>query len=72
MKDYSIDLSFDNGDSGIVDLKPTVFQDTRKIFEPLRDVTYFRNFSLGSWTIAWPNELDLAPEYMHGLAIGQK
>ena len=34
---YKIALQFDNGESGIVDLKQTIFNDHRKIFEPLRE-----------------------------------
>ncbi|MEN8121287.1 MAG: DUF2442 domain-containing protein [Bacteroidota bacterium] len=71
IKGYSIKLNFDNGDSGIVDLKSSIFNDHRKIFEPLRDIEFFKNFSLDSWTLNWPNEVDFAPEYLYNLAIKQ-
>ena len=69
VKEYSILLNFDNGEKGIVDLKSTIFDDKRKIFEPLRNVDFFKNFSLDSWTINWENELDLAPEFLYDLAM---
>lgn len=72
IKDYSIKLSFDNGESGIIDLESTIFNDHRKIFEPLRDIEFFKSFSLDNWTINWPNEADFAPEYLYDLAINQK
>ena len=68
IKDYSIMLNFDNGRKGLVNLKSTIFNDKRKIFKPLRDIEYFKRFTLGSWTLNWENELDLAPEYLYKLA----
>jgi len=67
ISDYTIKLIFDNGEKGIVDLKPTIFNDKRKIFEPLRNIDFFKNFTLDSWTLVWKNQLDLAPEYLYNL-----
>ena len=67
VKEYSILLNFDNGEKGIVDLKSTIFNDHRKIFEPLRKIEFFKKFSLDSWTIVWENQLDLAPEFLYEL-----
>ena len=60
-------LNFANGKSGIVDLKPTIFNDQRKIFDSLKNIDNFKKFSLDSWTVVWSNELDLAPEYLYSL-----
>lgn len=38
IKGYSIMIGFDNGQKGIVDLKSTIFNDHREIFEPLKDI----------------------------------
>ncbi len=67
ISDYSIKLNFDNGEQGTVDLKATIFNDKRKIIETLRNVDFFKDFSLDSWTLVWKNELDLAPEYLYNL-----
>lgn len=72
IKDYFIMLYFDNGKKGMVDLKATIFNDKRKIFEPLRNVEYFKKFTLGSWTLNWGNELDLSPEYLYELAMDKE
>ena len=71
IKDYFVKLSFNNGVTDVVDLKNSIFNNHRKIFEPLRDVEFFRKFTLDSWTMVWPNEVDFAPEYLYDLAVKQ-
>jgi uncharacterized protein YkvS len=72
LKDYSIILNFNNGERGVVDLKSTIFNDHRKIFESLKEIDNFKKFSLDSWTIVWDNDLDLAPEYLYRLIKKQE
>jgi len=67
ISDFSIMLNFNNGEQGSVNLKATIFNDKRKIFEALRDVDFFKEFKLDSWTLVWKNQLDLAPEYLYSL-----
>lgn len=49
---------------GLVDLKNKL---NDPIFEPLAEIEYFKNFSLNTWTIEWPNGADLAPEFLSHL-----
>jgi Protein of unknown function (DUF2442) len=64
VRDFVVWLRFSDGAEGEVDLAGEL---DGPIFEPLRDVAYFRLFSLNPnvHTIAWPNGADLAPEFLH-------
>jgi hypothetical protein len=67
---YKIFLTFNNGESVLTDLKETVLSDSRKVFFPLRDLEYFRDFKIRLNTITWDNEADFAPEFL--LELGKK
>jgi len=70
--DYKIFLTFDIGQSGLVDSKKTIFKDKRKIFQPLRDKNYFKSFKIKFNTISWDNEADFAPEFLLDFLKKQK
>jgi len=61
---YRVQLSFSDGTTAEVDLKDSL---DGPIFVPLRDVEYFKSFSIVGHTLAWPNGADLAPEYLRSL-----
>ena len=65
IKDYQIELVFSDGLKGKVDLKDEIWGE---VFEPLKDVNYFKNFSLDRWTIGWDCGADFAPEFLYELA----
>ncbi len=71
LEDFKIHILFDNGESGIVDLESSILNDSRKVFEPLKNKDYFKKFSLDNWTIVWPNEFGFAPEFLYELAVKQ-
>ena len=60
---YTVWLRFSDGVEGEIDLAPELHG---PIFEPLRNVEYFRRFlvhpELG--TLVWPNGADFAPEFL--------
>jgi hypothetical protein len=62
---HRVDVSFNDGTSAEIDLSDSL---DGPIFEPLRDVEYFKAFSLVGHTLAWPNGADFAPEYLLSLA----
>jgi hypothetical protein len=63
--DHRVRVSFSDGATEDIDLSDSL---DGPIFEPLRDVKYFRSFSIIGHTLAWPNGADFAPEYLHSLA----
>lgn len=63
--DHRVRVSFNDGVTADIDLSNSL---DGPIFEPLRDVEYFKSFSIIGHTLAWPNGADFAPEYLHSLA----
>ena len=62
---HRVHVWFNDGASAEIDLSQSL---DGPIFEPLRDVEYFRAFTIVGHTLAWPNGADFAPEYLHALA----
>ncbi len=49
-----------------IDLKDEI---EGQIYKPLKDLQYFKTFSLNRWTIEWENGADYSPEFLYQLAI---
>lgn len=60
---HTIWLRFSDGAEGEVDLAHEIHGD---VFEPLKDIEYFRNFQVHPElrTVVWPNGADIAPEFL--------
>ena len=57
---YTLEVLFDNGMGGIVDLSSRLFG---PVFEPLRDPLLFSQVRVDEYgAICWPNGADLAPD----------
>lgn len=69
---YTARVRFEDGLSADVDL--SYLLDYGGVFEPLRDLEYFRRLRADdeAGTIVWPNQADIAPEtlYAHAQAGG--
>ncbi len=65
LDDYKIRLEFSDGRKGVVNLKEMIKSDHRPIVHQLEDLELFKNFKLVHDTISWPNDLDLAPEFLY-------
>ena len=63
LSDFRIWLQFSDGIQGEVDLAAEL---RGPVFEPLRDVAYFRQVRLHPElrTLVWPNGADFAPEFL--------
>ena len=67
INDFKIFLEFNNGISKTVDLKNEL---DGEIFQPLKEINYFKTFLIKFNTIEWDNGADFAPEYLY--QIGKK
>ncbi len=61
VKDFVIHFQFNNGVEKDVNLENELWGE---VFEPLKDLTLFKNFKLNKWTIEWENGADFAPEFL--------
>lgn len=62
---YRIHVTFNDGKSGTIDFLQWL---DGPVFEPLRDLEYFRRFYLDGGTVSWPNGADIAPETLYEAA----
>lgn len=64
VRDYVVWLRFRDGTAGEVDLGPELWGE---VYEPLRDPGFFRQFTVDPrfHTLVWPNDIDIAPEFLH-------
>ncbi|MBL1264813.1 DUF2442 domain-containing protein [Candidatus Methylomicrobium oryzae] len=68
---YRLNLVFDTGESGDVDLRDLVFKYTAAL--PLRDINNFKAFKLDEWaTVVWDCGFDVSPETLYERATGKR
>ena len=65
LEDYRLLLSFNNGERRIVDLSNSL---KGSVYTPLKDISYFKNFSIKFNTVEWENGADFAPEYLYKIS----
>ncbi len=59
---YQLTLEFDNGETGILDMKP--FLDTG-VFKKLKDLNAFKQVYVSFDTVEWASGADLDPEFVY-------
>jgi len=66
--DYKLKIEFEDNEHKLVDLQTHL---DGKIFEPLKDISYFKSVALNKDidTIVWPNNADFSPDFLY--EIGQ-
>ena len=58
---YTVWLAFNDGAEGEIDLSGELYGE---VFEPLKDVEFFKTFTLEGHTLSWSNGADFAPEFL--------
>lgn len=62
LDEYRVLLQFDDGKFKIVDLKNEIWG---PVFEPLKEISYFKKVKTKGGTIVWPNEADFCPDALY-------
>ena len=67
---YKLQLTFDDGKSGVLDCKP--FIEKGGVFSKLRDPEFFKSVQINSelGVLAWDDEIDIAPETVYSIVTG--
>jgi hypothetical protein len=60
--DYTLSLVFENGEKGILDMKPLL---GFGVFSRIRDLDNFKRVRVAFDTIEWDCGVDLDPEYIY-------
>ena len=60
--DYILSVSFDNGESGLLDMKPYL---DFGVFRKIRDPDIFKTVHVSFDTIAWESGADIDPEFAY-------
>jgi hypothetical protein len=65
---YKLLLTFEDGSARLVDLEPHL---DGEIFEPLKDLDYFRTVQVNTDidTIVWDNGADMSPDFLYAIGI---
>jgi hypothetical protein len=70
IKGYQIEITFQDGGRGIVDLFEYVGKG--EVYQNFQDLEYFKNFRVEFGTLTWGNgETDIAPETLYSKATGK-
>ena len=62
VRDYVLDVTFNDGARKHVDVSQWF---KGPVFEPLREMAFFKRFFVEAATVAWPNGVDISPEALY-------
>ena len=65
LPDFRLRVAFAGGLTGVVDMSRMVHSPKAGVFAALADPSLFAQMRLELGAVAWPGELDLAPDAMH-------
>ena len=66
--DYKLWIRFEDNEPRLVDLAHHL---DGAVFEPLKEVSYFRSFRLNPDidTVVWPNNADFSPDFLYSIGV---
>jgi hypothetical protein len=70
LRDYKIEIEFDNGKKGIMDFSKYLVRGG--VFERFKDNKFFRRFEINKelGILSWQGEIDIAPESLYAETTG--
>lgn len=71
LPNYELEVEFNDGTHGFVEMISLITSDRAGVFAALKDKSIFNQAHLDHGVLTWPGEIDLAPDAMHD-AIQQK
>lgn len=71
LEDYKILLTFEDKKKKVVDFEKALDGFSGQVFSPLKNVDYFKNFTIALHTVTWPNEADVSPDYLYEVGEDQ-
>ena len=61
-EDYNLIITFITGEKKIYNFTPLL---EKEIYAPLKDVTFFLKAKVAGDTVAWNDDIDIAPEHLY-------
>lgn len=66
VRDYILRLTFNNGEIRMMDFAPLM---EKGVCKKLRDLDYFKSFTLDPFTVDWNNEIGFAPRFLYERSV---
>lgn len=65
LANYELEVEFNDGVHGVVEMVKLIMSDRAGVFAALKDQDLFNEAHLEYGVLTWPGEIDLAPDAMH-------
>ncbi|MDX1902510.1 MAG: DUF2442 domain-containing protein [Gammaproteobacteria bacterium] len=65
LKNYSLNVTFNDGISGNVEMYDLIHSQNAGVFASLKDINLFNQAYIEMGVVTWPGEIDLSPDAMH-------
>ena len=71
ISEYKLLLTFEDGIVKLVDMEPYL---DGEIFDPLKDIDYFKTVRVNPDidTIVWENDADVSPDFLYQIGVEKK